>query len=322
MQRDQDTKWLKSNNWADWTRHPITGDASARSYERLVHPDGRTAILMKAPKEPSGSQSAFVALARHLRQSGAAAPEVYAWNDSLGLMVLEDLGAVDFAKHLVARPEDERALYSAAVEILCHVQQARPPRGLKTLTPDIGVEMVSLTFDWAAPDINPDTRQAIKTELHRLLETVDQTEKALCLRDFHAENLIWRPEKQGRAWIGLLDFQDAILAHPAYDLASLMRDARRDVDPELTDPMIAEFAQRRKMAENDVRRAFHTLAVQRNLRIIGIFERLDKRDGKAGYRKLLPRVFGHLRADLSSPVMEKLQPMIKSAFPMIWQGIP
>ncbi|MBT8412558.1 MAG: phosphotransferase, partial [Octadecabacter sp.] len=147
-------------------------------------------------------------------------------------------------------------------------------------------------------------------------------EKVLSLRDFHAENLLWRPERLGLARVGLLDFQDAFLAHPAYDLASLLRDARRDVSHALTDPMIALFAQRRKIPEQDLRHAFHILAVQRNLRIIGIFERLEKRDGKSGYRKLLPRVFGHLQTDLSSPSMAGLQPLIKSAFPMIWGGTP
>lgn len=320
MRDYQITRWLLSNHWADWNRSPITGDASMRSYERLTHEDGRTAILMNAPPEVSGSQSTFVALARHLRQSGVAAPDVYDWDDTLGLMVLEDLGSVDFARHLATRPEDEIALYSAAVEVLSHVQEAPPPDGLQTLTPDIGVEMVSLAFDWAASDTNPDNRRAIETELRRLLDSIDQTEKALSLRDFHAENLIWRPEKSGLAQVGLLDFQDAFLAHPAYDLASLLRDARRDVDPSLTEPMIALFAQRRKIPRNDVRRAFHILAVQRNLRIVGIFERLEKRDGKSGYRKRLPQVFGHLRTDLSSPVMEKLQPLIKSSFSMIWLG--
>lgn len=322
MRDNQVTNWLQSTRWADWGRSPITGDASARSYERLVHQDGRTAILMNAPPEISGSQSAFVTLARHLRQSGVAAPEVYDWDDALGLMVLEDLGAVDFAQHLVTHPEDEKRLYSAAVEVLSHVQEARPPDGLQTLTPDIGVEMVSLAFDWAAPDTETEMKHAIQGELHRLLESIDQTEKALSLRDFHAENLIWRPEKLGFARVGPLDFQDAFLAHPAYDLASLLRDARRNVDRALTEPMIALFAQRRKIPEHDLRHAFHILAVQRNLRIIGIFERLEKRDRKSGYRKLLPRVFGHLQTDLSSPDMGKLQPLIKSAFPMIWHGTP
>ena len=322
MRKDQETNWLQSTRWADWARSPITADASARSYERLAHPDGRTAIFMNAPPDISGSQSAFVTLAQHLRQSGVAAPEVYDWDDALGLMVLEDLGAVDFTRHLATYPEDEETLYSAAVEVLSHVQAAPAPRGLQTLTPDIGADMVSLAFDWAAPDLYPDIRHAIQAELHRLFESIDREPKTLSLRDFHAENLIWRPEKTGLARVGLLDFQDAFLAHPAYDLASLMRDARRDVDCALTALIIAEFAQRRKIPEHDVHRAFYILAVQRNLRIIGIFERLEKRDGKSGYRELLPRVYRHLQTDLSSPDMETLQPLIKSAFPMIWQSTP
>lgn len=319
MRSTEVSHWLESTSWADWHRSPITGDASARSYERLRHPDGRTAILMNAPPANCGSQSAFVTIARHLRQSGVAAPEVYIWDDVLGVMVLEDLGSIDFANHLNAYPADEPALYSAAVAVLAKVQAAHPPEGLKTLTPDTGVEMISLAFDWAAPDTESSIRQDIETELHRLLQSIDSVEKALSLRDFHAENLIWRPRQTGLAQVGLIDFQDAFMAHPAYDLASLLRDARRDVSPALTDPLMAEFARLRNLAEHDLRRAFHILAVQRNLRIIGIFERLEKRDGKPGYRALLPRIYHHLRADLLSADMETLQAKIKIAFPAIWQ---
>ncbi|MBT8411001.1 MAG: phosphotransferase, partial [Octadecabacter sp.] len=184
MRRDQVTQWLRSNHWADWTRSAITGDASARSYERLRHQDGRTAILMNAPPEVSGSQSAFITLAQHLIQSGVAAPEIYAWDDSLGLMVLEDLGTVDFAQYLVLHPEDEKSLYSAALEVLSHIQEVPAPVGLQTLAPDIAVEMVSLAFDWAAPNAETALRQATESELQRLLESIDHKEKVLSLRDF------------------------------------------------------------------------------------------------------------------------------------------
>ncbi|PVA07642.1 aminoglycoside phosphotransferase family protein [Thalassorhabdomicrobium marinisediminis] len=299
--------WLAGSPWAAWQHSPITGDASARRYLRLTDPTGGTVILMDAPPDLCGSQNRFAQMADHLRGLGLAAPEVLAFDDTLGVMVLEDLGPTDFARHLRHTPQDERPLYEAGVDVLKAIGAAPPPSGLDVMTPQVGGAMIDLAFDWAAQDDSASLRQDITAILTRLLQSVSPAPATLSLRDFHAENLIWRPEQAGGLRIGLLDFQDAFVTHPAYDLASLLRDARRDVDPSLVAPLLARLGP-------DHTAAFHIMAVQRNLRILGIFNRLARRDAKPGYLALVPRVRAHLATDLRTPYLAPLAPLVDHAF--------
>ena len=285
----------------------MTGDASARQYERLTSTNAQSVILMNAPPETCGSQKRFVEIAEHLRALGLAAPQILDWDETLGLMILEDLGGTDFAMHLSQHPDEELASYEAAIEALKTIAENPPPAGLQHMTPDVGVEMIDLAFEWAAPNTSAELATNIHDELRILLSFVSPNPQTLSLRDFHAENLIWRPKHTGNARVGLLDFQDAFVTHPAYDLASLLRDARRDVSPTVTEIILNRL-------DPDTRTAFHVMAVQRNLRILGIFERLAQRDGKTGYRRLVPRVLGHLDADLSAPDLYRLAPLVRQAF--------
>lgn len=303
------SEWLSQTEWANWHRTPMTGDASARRYERLVADAGTSVILMDAPPETCGSQTLFSQIAEHLRGIGLVAPDVLAWNDVLGLMILEDLGRVDFAQHLRSNPQDERRLYEAAVDVLMAIGLSPAPSGLKIMTPDIGANMIDIAFEWAAVDHSAALSGEIKGNLKELLSTVAPNPTALSLRDYHAENLIWRPDEPPTRRVGLLDFQDAFITHPAYDLASLLRDARRDVDPDLVDPVL-----KRMGGEEDMKAAFHIMAVQRNLRILGIFERLTRRHGKVSYLNLIPRVRGHLQTDLGAPELARLAPLVRRAF--------
>lgn len=321
MRSETVSDWLAQTPWGTWQPQPITSDASARGYARLFGPKGETVIMMDAPPATCGSQSEFIRLSDHLRQSGLAAPDILKWDEKLGLMVLEDLGKTDFASHLKGNLRDEKRLYLAAIACLKQIQLCDAPSGLPKMTAETGVEMISLAFEWAAANTtSPSLQTQIKAELQRLLSGLEPDGTALSLRDFHAENLIWRPDEQALLQVGLLDFQDAFLAHPAYDLASLLRDARRDVSENLTQPLIAEFARIKEIPEAAMQKAFHILAVQRNLRILGIFERLEKRDGKVGYRRLRPRVCAHLRRDLAAPDLHQLRPLIREAFPFVWDG--
>lgn len=309
MRHDVVTDWIAGTEWAAWARQPVQGDASARSYDRLVGASGTTVILMNAPPDTCGSQSDFVRIGSHLRSLGLAAPEVLEWNDTLGLLVLEDLGQMDFASHLRADPGDEASLYEAATDILKIIGSAPPPANLQVMTPTRGVEMIEIAFDWAAADKSDDLSGAITTNLKDLLKTFMTAPSTLSLRDFHAENLIWRPELSGAQRVGLLDFQDAFVTHPTYDLASLLRDARRDVSPDLTDALLARLG-----GDEGTRSAFHVIAVQRNLRILGIFERLAQVEGKTRYRNFVPRVRQHLRTDLAAPCLKDIAPLIRKAF--------
>lgn len=299
------TQWLMTTDWASWQRIPMTTDASPRQYERLMGSNGRSVVLMDSPPETCGSQSRFVDIATHLKSLNLAAPEVLEWDDPKGLMILSDLGKHDFAKYLSVAPSDEPKLYSAAVKVLRTVQSIPPPIGLTEMTPDVGADMIGVAFEWAATDQSEDLATEITAHLRNLLQEIDPKTRVLSLRDFHAENLIWRPTKHDNLRVGLLDFQDAFVTHPTYDLASLLHDARRDVDPALLNPLLIQLAGEDGNV-SDFKRAFHVMAVQRNLRILGIFHRLAQQDGKTGYLSLAPRVWAHLQTDLAMPDLTDL----------------
>lgn len=314
IRTDVVSKWLARSDWTNWTRSAITGDASSRGYERLIGPKGRTAILMNAPPEICGSQKRFVEMAAYLRGINLAAPKILEWDEEAGLMVLEDLGEIDFAQYLQSNPKDELHLYEHAVDVVLALQSRRPPEGLTVMTPTLGAEMIDLAFEWAAPDTSTALRDDIKGKLKDLLTTVDDQAGVLSLRDFHAENLIWRPDQTGLVRVGLLDFQDAFVAHPVYDIASLLRDARRDVSPDIVSQILKKIAP----SQGDLTHttaAFHIVSVQRNLRILGIFQRLAQRDGKANYLDLIPRVADHIRADLNTVHCTSIAPVLRRAFP-------
>ena len=308
------TQWISQTRWRTWNRTAMTGDASARRYERLNTSDGTSSvILMDAAPDLCGSQFPFVKIAEHLRTLSLAAPHILEWDEKLGLMVLEDLGRTDFAKHLRTHPTDEVTLYEKAAETLLAIQSASPPDGLVSMTPDVGTDMIDMAFEWAATDQSGDLWADVKSNLKALLTQIDPDPRTLSLRDFHAENLIWRPEQNGLNQIGLLDFQDAFVTHPMYDLASLLRDARRDVDPNLLDHLLPRFLGGTKDAAT-MKEAFHVIATQRNLRILGIFHRLSKQDGKDIYLSLIPRVLHHLKTDLATPICAPVAPLISRAF--------
>lgn len=309
MRNDIATQWLAQSGYGNWAREPIAGDASARRYERLRSPKGAQAIFMDAPPDVCGSQKKFIKVARHLRSIGLSAPDVFAFDEVLGMMILEDLGEQDFATHLRAEPQDDGMLYEAAVDVLLILGSAQAPSYLPIMTPDVGANMVDLAFEWAAHDRSSDLQREITDMLTTLLIQVSAIPTTLSLRDFHAENLIWRPDLSGIARAGLLDFQDAFVTHPTYDLASLLRDARRDVNPELT-PILLD----RMGGGEETIAAFHIMAVQRNLRILGIFNRLAQHAGKSKYLEFVPRVCAYLRMDLAAPQMQGIAPLIERAF--------
>jgi aminoglycoside/choline kinase family phosphotransferase len=313
MRKSIVSQWLSTTNWGDWQRITMTSDASERRYERLINQNGKSVILMDAPPETCGSQSRFVDIAVHLKSLNLLAPEVLKRDDKKGLLIISDLGQHSFAQHLRTTPKDETKLYRAAVNVLRSLQSTPPPSGLTVMTPDIGAKMIGIAFEWAATDRSAALITEITARLRGLLHEVDPNPCVLSLRDFHAENLIWRPTDHNNSRVGLLDFQDAFITHSTYDLASLLRDARRDVDPELLNPLLTQLAGEGGNL-GEFKRAFHVMAVQRNLRILGIFHRLARRDGKTKYLSLIPRVWAHLQADLATPDLIDLGHLIARAF--------
>ena len=301
--------FLAGTAWADWAQHPLAGDASARRYLRLSS-GSRTAILMDAPPENGEDTQPFVQIASLLETHDFAAPRILAHDPVQGLLLLSDLGTIDYAQWLRHSPSDETTLYQAAADILLRLERVDPPAHLTRMTPDVGADMVRIVgthYSHAPTDDLCD-------QVHHALATFAPDPTVLALRDFHAENLIWRADETGDHRVGLLDFQDAFIAPAGYDLASLLRDARRDVSPAVAEEAITYFAARTQ-AKGPFRTSLACLGVQRNLRILGVFARLATQMGKPGYLDLMPRVWGHILHDLQDPALAELRHAVMDTVP-------
>jgi len=301
-------EFLTDTDWTDATRLPLAGDASNRRYLRLSLGSGRTAVLMDAPPEKGEDIQPFVSISGYLSGIRLSAPEIIKQDSKAGLLLLEDLGDDLYARHLERNPQDELCLYTAAVDVLVHLHRQNPPSALETYCPDRMADLAGLAFDWYLTHTlgpNTDAKQVFTSELRTLLGRLN-AKPVLIQRDYHAENLLWLPERSGVRRVGLLDFQDALLGHPAYDLVSLLEDARRDVSPETPAAMIKHYLDATGQNPEDFSAGYALMGVQRNLRIIGVFTRLCIRDGKKHYVDLIPRVWNHLQNDLSHSVCAPL----------------
>jgi len=233
-------------------------------------------------------------------------------------MLLEDLGDALFPRVLKQAPERETMLYERAAEALIRLQEAPPPAGLMDYSPSTMADAIAPLFDWylAGADAGDRlAREACTEALEEILSSPTIAARGLALRDFHGENLLWLEDREGPAAIGLLDFQDALIAHPAYDLVSLIEDARRDVSSEARMAAIRRLAELGGYDEASLISDLHAQGAQRNLRILGIFARLCMEAGKPAYLRLMPRVWQHLMRDLSHPRLAPLGAIISRTIP-------
>jgi aminoglycoside/choline kinase family phosphotransferase len=198
-------------------------------------------------------------------------------------------------------------LYVAAAGVLAVLHRAPPPTGLTRFTPEVMADLARLVFEWYAPGTPPADAEELTDRLRDTLARTAPEPTVLSLRDFHAENLLWLPDRSDPARVGLLDFQDAVVAHPAYDLVSLLNDARRDVSDATRAATIRHFLDLTGHAEAPFLGAAAALSVQRNLRILGVFARLSGRDGKTGYLRFMPRVWRLLLRDLDHPALAEVR---------------
>jgi aminoglycoside/choline kinase family phosphotransferase len=303
--------------WGAAQAEALAGDASSRRYMRLHHPDGRRAVLMIAPPAPDDSTARFCAVADHLAGLGFAAPALLARAPDEGLLLLEDLGDAVFAGVIERDAATERPLYAAAIDFLADLHRHKPPAFLPVPDADTLAAMTAPAADWYLghgaphPHLSADFARALAPAL------ADAMTGPLVLahRDFHAENLIWLPDRAGAARVGLLDFQDAFAGPPAYDLVSLLEDARRDLAPGLRSEMVARYAATTGMAEPMLEKSLAVLGAQRNLRILGVFARLCLHMGKARYVDLIPRVWGHLIKDLAHSDLADLRRLVTETLP-------
>lgn len=310
--------FLTLSGWAEAKRVPLAGDASNRRYERLTHPRHGHAVLMDAPPETGEDTRPFIKIATHLHAAGLSAPQIYARDTERGFLIIEDLGDDLFAKVLDPSPAQELALYLAAADALFHAQQVAPPKDLARYGPAEMADTAMLAVDWYLKFTTPGPegiRLDLLREISAKLATYLTGPEVLVQRDYHAENLLWLPDRKAPANVGLLDFQDAMLGHPAYDLASLLKDARRDVAPAVQQAAIDRFLNLSGVDPDQFMSAYATCSAQRNLRILGVFTRLCVRDDKRHYPDLLPRVWRNLMSDLEHPALYALRPLVVNNFP-------
>jgi len=293
--------FLAKAGWGHAAIVPLAGDASFRRYFRVI--DGaRRAVLMDAPP-PHEDPRPFIAIAEHLTGHGFAAPRILARDLDAGLVLIEDFGDLRVKEHIEERPAAELDVYRRAIDLLAALHRL-PAADVPPYDRAVYQREAGLLTEWYCPAIGlPVDEDAYVRAWDAVLPIVEQAASPVVtvLRDYHAENimLIDRAASHG---LGLLDFQDALAGHPAYDLVSLLQDARRDVPPEVEAAMLAHY---RAIANPpaDFDAAYAVLGAQRNAKIIGIFTRLWKRDGKPRYLSMLPRMWDLLERDLAHPAL-------------------
>jgi tRNA threonylcarbamoyl adenosine modification protein YjeE len=332
-------RFLNDTGFGQASRRRIQGDASTRSYERLML-DGTSYILMNSPRRPDGpavrdgkpysaiahlaeTVTPFIAMARGLRMLGLSAPAIHAADRDAGLLVLEDLGNELVVEGDPQQPIEER--YEIAADLLAALHRERTP---DTLTVEAGVQYrvprydmdamlieTELLLDWFLPLLGSTPDDDVRDEYIALwraaLTPALTSQQTWVMRDYHSPNIIWLPERDGINRVGLLDFQDAMMGSPAYDVASLLQDARVTV-PELMEiSLLSRYTRARMKAEPGFdapafARLYATFAAQRASKILGIFARLDRRDGKPQYLRHLPRVWTYLQRSLAHPDLARL----------------
>lgn len=318
--RDLIQSFISDLGWSGATQNPLASDCSNRKYIRLNNgPDGTGAMLMDAPPEKGEDTRPFIKIADHLLSIGLSAPRIYARDDTNGILLIEDLGHDVFAPLIEKNPTLELPLYIAATDALVTLHKAPMPADVPDYGATTMIKTAELGLDWyvvgAKDRIESDQRSAFQTALQGAFALLPETSPVLVLRDYHAENLLWLPERTGPARVGQLDFQDAASGPAAYDLLSLGRDVRRDVSPEVTEAMIAHYAAETGMPRDALDLLGAICSAQRNLRVLGVFARMSMHFGQPQYVDFLPRTWANLLTDLAHPELAALRASVTRIFP-------
>jgi len=295
-------------HWRTAACEPLTGDASARKYFRL-RAEGQTAILMDASQLPD-SVAPFIRIARHLRQIGFSAPEVMARDAENGLLLLEDFGDRSFAKRL-ENPDTTEEIFTLATDLLIalHRHPQAIPENLRAYQPEKMLEDIELYVQWRTPNVTAMEKEDFRAAWRAVLPLAHRVPESLLLRDYHVANLMFLPDRTGVRQAGLLDFQDAYRGPVTYDLVSLLQDARRDVPETLQKKLLERYLAAFPTLDREIfETSLAILAAQRHTRVLGIFERLARHEGKLDYRRLhSPRVERLLRHALQHPVLAEVK---------------
>ena len=327
--RDRDIDgFLARAGWRGATVEPLAADASFRRYLR-VRRGTKTAVLMDAPPDREPVEP-YAVIARHLVSLGFGAPRIAAEDRESGLLLMEDLGDDTFTR-LLARGEDEAALYRLAVDTLIALHRLPPetavPPGLAPYSDDLLMAEADHLIDWYLPAIglavDPGRRSAYGARWREAFAEARAVPKTLVLRDFHVDNLIRLDGRAGTDACGLVDIQDAVAGPASYDFVSLVQDARRDVRPALVralrDRYLAAFPD---LDPADFDRSCAVLGAQRHCKVIGIFTRLSRRDGKDGYLRHIPRVWRLLEEAVLHPVLRPIRDWLDGTIPAAARAVP
>jgi aminoglycoside/choline kinase family phosphotransferase len=311
--------FLERHGWGGAKILPLAGDASFRRYFRVVR-DGETAVLMDAPPAHE-DLGPFLKVAGHLLDRGFLPPRPLAVDRSEGLLLLEDFGDEKVTPLLAREPHRERDVYGLAVDTAARLVADPAPPDLAPYDDEAMAREVTLFTDWYGPavglDLDPASYLAAWREAWAGVLGAIEEKPVLVLRDYHADNLMVLPD--GR--LGLLDFQDALAGHPAYDLVSLLQDARRDVAAELEEEMLSRYAAVAGVKDIETFRAhYEVLGAQRNVKILGIFTRLWKRDGKPAYPLMHPRIWGYVQRNLEHPALAPVRKWFDTNVPPQCRG--
>jgi hypothetical protein len=300
--------FLRATAWASPDIELLAGDASARRYFRLQC-NGKSAVLMDASRE-SANVAPYVRLSRHLGRLGFSVPAILESDEPRGLLLLEDFGDNTFAR-LLEKPGDPESLFALATDVLIalHEHPGAISKGLRTYHPEKMIEDIELFLEWRTPAVPDDGKAEFRTAWRKVLPAAHQVPASLLLRDYHAGNLMLLPERDGIQRAGLLDFQDAYQGPVTYDLMSLLEDARRDVPPDLRQKMVNRYlAHFPGLDKTAFETSLAVLAAQRHLRVLAIFERLSRRDGKHDYKRLhSARVEAMLQRALRHPMLAEVK---------------
>ena len=329
-------QFLEGAGYAEARRQRMAGDASTRSYARLIRDDGAV-ILMNSPQRPDGpaiydgkSYSAavhlaedvkpFVAIAGGLRERGFSAPAIHHADLDAGFLITEDFGSAGFVEGDPPAPIAER--YEAATDLLAALHRETLPEvlplapqltyAIPTFDTDALLTEMGLMLDWYLPDRGIDLSSNLRSEFvlmwRDLLSKPAAAAKTWVLRDFHSPNLIWLAERPGIAKVGIIDFQDTVLGPAAYDLASLLQDARIDVPEQLEIALLTRYIKARRASDDSfdpggLAELYAIMSAQRNTKLLGIFARLNRRDGKPHYLRHQPRIWAYLGRSLAHPAL-------------------
>jgi aminoglycoside/choline kinase family phosphotransferase len=311
-------QFISNSQWENSERTPLAGDASMRQYTRLAQTaTQQRAIFMDAPPEAGEDVRPFIRVAEYLSNIGLSAPNVFEADEASGFLILEDLGYSVFDVVCDTAPEQEVELYAAAVDAIVALVSSPPQEGLDDYAPFM-LDLALSSYRWyAEPLLGRDMSAEVdvcREALAPLIASLGAGSVTI-LRDFHAQNLLWLPERSAPKNVGLLDFQDAMLGHPAYDLISLTTDARRDVSPAVQKMCMERFIAKLGLDAVEFERAAAICSVQRNLRILMIFARMSLYFKRTHYVDLIPRVWAHLMQDLSHPDLSEVAALIKLHMP-------